>query len=128
MSETTSKRPGLVTFAAIMMFVLGGFSVVWAIEEFVNAAWLSDVSSGLFGKNLFIWGITDSLVAIVSIFAGWSILRGGRQRRPLDCYRYRRAQCHQSLFLPAVDTHWSLDHHCHRCLHYLRFEHALGVL
>ena len=59
MTETTNKRPGLVTFASIMMFIVGGLLLVWSIEEFFNGAWLADVSFGLFGRQFFIWAIID---------------------------------------------------------------------
>jgi hypothetical protein len=78
---TKTARPGLVTFAAIMMFVLGGFSVVWAIEEFGNAAWLNNAELGLFSKVLFYWAITDLVIAAVAILSGFDIWRGGNVGR-----------------------------------------------
>ena len=49
MSSAQVRRPGLVTFAAIMMFLLGGFEVVWSLTEFANAAWLSTTVYGNYG-------------------------------------------------------------------------------
>jgi hypothetical protein len=72
-----AEPPGLVTFAAVMMFVLGAFQVVWAIVEFVNAAWLSSVTYGNFNGHLWLWGILDAIVAIAAFYAGYDILRGG---------------------------------------------------
>ena len=78
MSEvTTGKRPGLVTFASIMMFLLGGLHLVWSIEGFTDAAWLRDVSSGLFGDQLIIWAVIDLILAVVAYFAGYSLWKGG---------------------------------------------------
>jgi len=76
-----SKRPGLVTFAAIMMFTLGGLSIVWAIEEFSNAAWLNNANLGLFSKTLFYWAISDLVIAAVAILAGLDVWRGGKVGR-----------------------------------------------
>lgn len=70
-------RPGLVTFAAIMMFVAGGFELVWAITEFANAAWLSSVTYGTFNGYLWLWAILDLVLAAAIIYAGYDILRGG---------------------------------------------------
>ncbi|MGO8950554.1 MAG: hypothetical protein ACLQUY_23430 [Ktedonobacterales bacterium] len=70
-------RPGLVTFAAIMMFILAGFQLVWAIVEFVNAAWLGSVTYGTFNGHLWLWGILDLIIAVVAFYAGYDILRGG---------------------------------------------------
>lgn len=80
MSRSTSaavERPGLVTFAAIMMFLLAGFQLVWAIVEFANAAWLSSVTYGNFSGYLWLWAILDLLVAAAAFYAGYDILRGG---------------------------------------------------
>jgi hypothetical protein len=71
------ERPGLVTFAAIMMFILAGFQLVWAIVEFANAAWLSSVTYGNFNGYLWLWAILDLLVAAAAFYAGYDILRGG---------------------------------------------------
>ena len=77
MTARTSDRPGLVTFAALVMFIIGGFSVVTAIEEFSNSAWLNEITSGLFGRQFIVWAIIDLVLAAVAIFAGWDIWRGG---------------------------------------------------
>lgn len=79
--KTTHARPGLVTFAAIMMFTLGGFSIVWAIEEFGNSAWLNNADLGLFSTVLFYWAITDLVIAAIAIVAGLNIWRGGNVGR-----------------------------------------------
>ena len=70
-------RPGLVTFAAIMMFVAGGFELVWALVEFANAAWLSSVTYGTFSGYLWLWAILDLVLAAAIFYAGFDILRGG---------------------------------------------------
>ncbi len=77
MSSAQVRRPGLVTFAAIMMFLLGGFEVVWSLTEFANAAWLSGTVYGTYGGYLWIWGIVDLAFALVAFYVGYDILRGG---------------------------------------------------
>jgi len=78
MSEvSTSKRPGLVTFASIMMFLLGGLHLVWSIEGFTDAAWLRGISTGLLGDQILIWAIIDLILAVVAFFAGYSLWKGG---------------------------------------------------
>ena len=37
---TGMGRPGLVTFAAVMVFALGGFHVLLAISEFARSTWV----------------------------------------------------------------------------------------
>jgi hypothetical protein len=74
----TRGRPGLLTYAAIMMFVLGGFHILLAISEFANSTWvLSRLDVELFIPILIIWGIADLVIGSIAVFAGVSILRGG---------------------------------------------------
>ena len=70
-------RPGMVTFAAIMLLMIGGFELVWAILELANAAWISSVAYGTFGGYLWIWGIVDLILAAAIFYAGYDVLRGG---------------------------------------------------
>jgi hypothetical protein len=77
--ETSSEEtPGLVVFAAIMMFMLGGFQVAWAFVEFANAVWIASTSYGTFGGRLWLWGIVDIAVALITFYAGYSLLAGAR--------------------------------------------------
>ena len=74
----TRGRPGLLTYAAIMMFVLGGFHILLAISEFANSTWvLTRLDVELFIPILFIWGIIDLIIGSLAVYSGVSILRGG---------------------------------------------------
>jgi hypothetical protein len=74
----TMRRPDLVTFAAIIMFTLGGFHVLLAISEFASSTWvLSRLDIELFIPILFIWGIVDLVIGAIALYAGFSIIRGG---------------------------------------------------
>ena len=67
----------MLTYAAIMMFVLGGFHILLAISEFANSTWvLSRLDIELFIPILFIWGIIDLVIGAIALYAGFSILRG----------------------------------------------------
>jgi hypothetical protein len=73
---TGMGRPGLVTFAAVMMFVLGGFHILLAISEFARSTWeLTRLDIELVIPILIVWGILDLLIGIVAVSAGVSILR-----------------------------------------------------
>jgi hypothetical protein len=73
----TMRRPDLVTFAAIIMFTLGGFHVLLAISEFANSTWvLSRIDIQLFIQNLIIWGVIDLIIGLIALYAGFSILSG----------------------------------------------------
>ena len=74
----TMGRSGLLTFAAIMMFILGGFHVLLAVSEFASSTWvLSRLDIELFIPILVIWGIIDLVIGFVAVYAGATILRGG---------------------------------------------------
>ena len=71
-------RPGWLTYAAIMMFVLGGFHILLAISEFANSTWAqSRLDIEVFIPILFIWGIVDLIIGSIAVYAGVSLLRGG---------------------------------------------------
>jgi hypothetical protein len=75
--DVASHPPGLVFFAAIMILLMGGFEVVWAIVEFLNVAWLATVTYGNFNGLLWLWAILDLILAAAAVYAGYDILRGG---------------------------------------------------
>lgn len=72
-----TARPAMVTFAAVMMFLLAGLQATWAIVEFFNVAWIAGTTYGTFGGYLWIWAILDLLIAGFSFYAGYDILSGG---------------------------------------------------
>jgi hypothetical protein len=72
-----AQRPALVTFAAIMLLLLGAFELTWAIVEFFRAPWIGATVYGTFGGYLFMWAIFDTLVAALAFYAGFDVLRGG---------------------------------------------------
>ena len=74
----TTRRPDMVTFAAAVMFALGGFHVLVAISEFADSTWvLSRLDVELFIPILVVWGILDLIIGALALYAGFSILRGG---------------------------------------------------
>ena len=72
------RRPGLVTFAAIMMLVIGVFHILVAISEIVNSTWILNLTNDWLGARLLFWGLVDAGVAVLALYAGADILRGGR--------------------------------------------------
>jgi hypothetical protein len=77
-TPTTTRRPDMVTFAAAVMFALGGFHVLLAISEFANSTWvLSRLDIERFIPILVVWGVIDLILGLIALYAGYSILRGG---------------------------------------------------
>jgi hypothetical protein len=62
-----------------MMFALGGFHLLIAISEFANSTWmLSRLDIQLFIPSLIIWGVIDLFIGLIVLYAGFSILSGGK--------------------------------------------------
>jgi hypothetical protein len=75
---STTPRPDMVTFAAAVMFALGGFHVLLAISEFARSTWvLSRLDVELFVPILVVLGILDLIIGAIALYAGFSLLRGG---------------------------------------------------
>ena len=77
MSQTSpvGRRPALVTFAAILLFLLGGFELVIAITEFFKYAFgtLPPVAEANYS---FFWGALDLLYGLVLLYSGYAVLQG----------------------------------------------------
>jgi hypothetical protein len=77
MQSTPAVRSGWVTFAAIVMFAVGGTRIISAISYFSDSNKIADLTQGLFGDNVWAWGIWDLGVAALALFAAYSLLGGG---------------------------------------------------
>jgi len=73
----THRRPGMLTFAAVVMFVVAGFEVLSALLAFAGTGWWVTSEGDLVYANFVFWGIIDAIIAIIALFAGIDILRGG---------------------------------------------------
>jgi len=101
-NAAVGQRPDLVTFAAVMIFVLAGFQLTFAIVEFANAAWVAANVAGSFGGPLWIWGIIDLVLAGVAVYAGYDILRGGELGRILGVIIAAVSAIRWFFYLPAA--------------------------
>ena len=70
------KRPGWLTFAAVILISVGIMRIITAISYFGSSHKVSNLSLGLFGDNLWAWGLWDLIIAVLAIWAGFSLLRG----------------------------------------------------
>jgi hypothetical protein len=67
----------MVTFAAVIMFVVAGFEVLSAILAFAGTGWWATASGDLVYANFVFWGILDLIIALIALYAGIDLLRGG---------------------------------------------------
>jgi uncharacterized membrane protein len=73
----THRRPGMLTFAAIMMFVVAGLEALSALLAFAGTGWWVTEAGNLVYANFVFWGILDLIIALIALYAGIDILRGG---------------------------------------------------
>ena len=74
-ARPAGPRPALVTFAAILLFMLGGFELLVAITEFFKYAFGTLPPVAEANYSIF-WGILDVLYGIVLLYAGYALLQG----------------------------------------------------
>ena len=70
------KRPGWLTFAAIVMFSVGFVRIITAISYFADSVRINNLGNGLFTSHTWVWGLWDLLIAALAFIAGSSLLRG----------------------------------------------------
>jgi len=71
------RRTGWAMFAAIVMFSVGFLRIISGISYLSDSHKVNDLTLGLFGDNLWAWGLWDLGIAAVALFAGYSLLGGG---------------------------------------------------
>jgi hypothetical protein len=76
-TRTAARRPGMLTFAAVMMFVVAGLEGLSASLSFAGTGWWVTSEGNLVYANLAFWGVVDLIIAIIALYAGIDILRGG---------------------------------------------------
>ena len=72
-----AQRPGWFTFAAVIMFFVAGFEVLSTILAFGGTGWWVTEMGNLVYANFVFWGVLDLIVALIALYAGMSLLRGG---------------------------------------------------
>jgi hypothetical protein len=70
------RRPGWLTFAAVVMFSVGVLRVISAIYYFADSARVNNLATGAFGHHLFLWGLWDLVIGVLALWGGYSLLQG----------------------------------------------------
>jgi hypothetical protein len=72
------RRPGLITFAAVMLFILSFFYLIAAITEWSNSVWLYQRDFKVVGSRLIFWGFVDIALCALSAYGGYLLWMGRR--------------------------------------------------
>jgi len=67
----------MLTFAAIVMFMVAGFEALASLLAFVGTGWWVTDMGNLVYTNFVLWGIVDGIIALIALYAGIDLLRGG---------------------------------------------------
>jgi hypothetical protein len=100
--NTLNRRPGLVTFAAAMMWVLFILYATTAFLEFFQGAWFLLSPASVPGGHLWIWGIVDAVFALVALYAAFDILMGGQAGRVIGLVYASFSVVRWFFFLPIA--------------------------
>lgn len=105
-----NQRPGMVTFAGIVMFLVAGFHGLIAISEFTQSDWLADIPLGLFSSSYLLWGFIDAILALIAY-----LHRLCHPQREPDRSLPRLCRCctqrHALVHDPASRTGHGVDYH-----------------
>ncbi len=75
--QSYASRTGWIMLAAIVMFSVGFFRIISGISYLANSHKINNFTFGLFGDNMWAWGIWDLGIAAIAIWAAYSLLGGG---------------------------------------------------
>ena len=81
MESTGNNKPSILNFAGVMLVLMGFFQLVSAIEFFRSAGWVKELTGGIFGDQLVIWGIIDLVVCLVAFYGAYGIFKGSKSGR-----------------------------------------------
>jgi hypothetical protein len=76
-ARRATHRPGILTFAAVIMFVVAGLEALSALLAFAGTGWWVTSTGALVYANFVFWGIVDLIIALIALYAGIDLLRGG---------------------------------------------------
>ena len=75
--QAYASRTGWIMLAAIVMFSVGFFRIISGISYLANSHRINNLSFGILGDNMWLWGIWDLGIAALAIWAAYSLLGGG---------------------------------------------------
>jgi hypothetical protein len=75
--QDLERRSGWTMFAAIILLSVGFLRIISGISYLADSRKVNNLTFGLFGDNLWAWGLWDLGIAAVALYAGYSLLGGG---------------------------------------------------
>ena len=75
--QAYASRTGWIMLAAIVMFSVGFFRIISGISYLANSHRINNLSFGILGDNMWLWGIWDLGIAALAHCAAYSRIGGG---------------------------------------------------
>ena len=75
--RAAAHRPGMVTFAAVVIFIVAGLEALTGLLAFMGTGWWVTSTNDLVYTNFVFWGAVDLIIAAIALYAGIDLLRGG---------------------------------------------------
>lgn len=75
--QKIERLSGWAAFTSIVMFSVGFLRLISGISYLADSRKVNDLSLGLFGDNMWAWGIWDLGIGIAALFAAYSLLVNG---------------------------------------------------
>ena len=75
--QAYASRTGWIMLAAVVLFSVAVFRLISGISYLANSHKINDYTAGFFGDNMWAWGLWDLLIAVIAIWAAFSLLGGG---------------------------------------------------
>ena len=100
---TAGQRPGILTYAAVMMFLLAGSVAKPAIVLlFAHPTRIAASVETTVGDPVWVWCVLDGVFALLAIYAGIDILRGIETGRILGFVVAGYSALRWLVFIPAA--------------------------
>ena len=75
--QAYASRTGWIMLTAVVLFSVAVFRLISGISYLANSHKINDYTAGFFGDNMWAWGIWDLAIAVLAIWAAFSLLGGG---------------------------------------------------
>ena len=75
--QAYASRTGWIMLAAVVLFSVAVFRLISGISYLADSHKINDFTLGLFGDNMWAWGLWDIGIAILALWAGYSLLANG---------------------------------------------------
>jgi hypothetical protein len=75
-TQALERRSGWFTFVSILLFSVAGLRIISGISYLADSNRVNNLTGGLFGSHIWVWGLWDLAIAALAFFAAYSLWNG----------------------------------------------------